>query len=341
MSRRQDTERIFKELEEIREALNDPTIGLGAFHQDQDQLRRKILENVQQGTAGLREENRELRRRQERMLSDLGDTRTAVEALRREIAQAWAHTLGVPRPVTPDDRIRIVLPEHEPQPLGAGSDNEEPHRWGEEEVAEVTDADPADEGSDRHDDQSGTNDPPAEAFAVPEPDVASVDANSTEAPNAVVPEGAPTGHDETASDIELRESRRAEERGKHLRGLLTAAAISSVRLICHKDTWAFLLEQTSRHQHFRLPDRVTDLEDGRIETFVSGRSLLAVLVTTREILDDHGPDTDMVTWALASAVYSRTHLAIENATVNRPDDSEVTTIVLDDRPGRPVQGSAA
>ncbi|MER6268604.1 hypothetical protein [Streptomyces sp900105755] len=75
MSRRQNTERIFKELEEIQEALNDPAIGLGTFHQDQDQLRRKILENVQQGTAGLREENRELRRRQERMLSDLGDTR--------------------------------------------------------------------------------------------------------------------------------------------------------------------------------------------------------------------------------------------------------------------------
>ncbi|MET9835925.1 hypothetical protein ABZ078_43135 [Streptomyces sp. NPDC006385] len=91
MARRHDIERIFKELEEIQGALNDPTTGLGAFHQEQDQLRRKTLENVQQGTAALREENRELRRRQERMLGDLGDTRTAVEGLRREIAQA-GHT---------------------------------------------------------------------------------------------------------------------------------------------------------------------------------------------------------------------------------------------------------
>lgn len=151
MARRHDIERILKELEEIRGALNDPTTGLGAFHQEQDQLRRKILENVQQGTTGLREENRELRRRQERMLGDLGDTRAAVEGLRREIAQAWAHTLVVPRPADADGRTPIALPEHQAQFLDAGTDSNGTDGWKEQTVPEVTATDPADDENDVRD----------------------------------------------------------------------------------------------------------------------------------------------------------------------------------------------
>ncbi|MBC2907856.1 hypothetical protein [Streptomyces cupreus] len=336
MARRHDIERIFQELEEIRGVLNDPTTGLGAFHQDQDQLRRKVLENVQQGTAGLREENRELRRRQERMLSDLGDTRTAVEALRREIAQAWAHTLGVPRPAAGDSRTPIALPEQRPQPLEAGTNSNETDGWREQAVPEVTLTDPADDGNDGRDAQPSTD-----ATAAAPAESAPLASTAPEASATAMPEEPPAVPDPTPTDAERRAARRAEQRSKHLQGLLTAAAISSARLICHKHTWAFLLEQTSRHPHFRLPDHITDIEDGRIETHLSGRSLLAVLVTTREILDDDAPDLDMATWALADAIYRRTQLAVADATLTRPEGSEVTTIVLDDRPDRPGQADAA
>ncbi|MER5942497.1 hypothetical protein ABT121_34960 [Streptomyces sp. NPDC001928] len=334
MARRHDIEKIFNELEGIREALSDPATGLAAFHQDLDELRRKVLETVLQGTAGLREENRELRRRQERMLGDLGDTRTAVEALRREIAQAWAHTLGVPQTAT-DNCMPLEMPQHTPRPLESGGDNRT-NGWEEEAVHEATAMGPAEHESGGEESQRSA-DPadtlvPAETVAQPEPGGAEFAALSGQPP--AVPADAPP-------QLEKRAPTQEEERRAHLDGLLAAAAISSARLVCHKDTWAFLLEQTSRHTHFRLPDRIADVADGQIETHLSGRSLLAVLVTMQQILQDASPDQDMVTWALASAVYRRTQAAIADATLARAEGSEVTTIVLDDRPDRPASASAA
>ncbi|MET8138626.1 hypothetical protein ABZV24_43395 [Streptomyces sp. NPDC005251] len=83
---RRDFEKILGELGDIRQAVHDSSTGLTGLRKDQEDLRRKVLETVQQGTTGLREENRELRRRQEKMLTDLADARTGVEALRRELA---------------------------------------------------------------------------------------------------------------------------------------------------------------------------------------------------------------------------------------------------------------
>ncbi|MFD0008940.1 hypothetical protein ACFVJ4_42205 [Streptomyces sp. NPDC127178] len=334
MARRHDIEKIFNELEGIRGALSDPATGLAAFHQDQDELRRKVLETVQQGTAGLREENRELRRRQEKMLGDLGDTRTAVEVLRREIAKARAHTLGVPQAVT-DDRTPIELPQHEPRLLEAGSDNNT-NGWEEEAVHEATATSPADYEGGKEEPQPATDSAsglaPAEAAPHPGPGKAESAEASTHPP-AVTGDAPP--------QVEEKAPASEEEQRAHLDSLLAAAAISSARLVCHKDTWAFLLEQTSGHTHFRLPDRITDIADGQIETHLSGRSLLAVLVTMQQILQDASPDRDMVTWALASAVYLRTKAAVADTTLTRPEDSEVTTIVLDDRPDRPASASAA
>ncbi|MFE2943360.1 hypothetical protein ACFXKG_30550 [Streptomyces sp. NPDC059255] len=69
---------VMKELEAIRHQLarlDDPTVGLTALHGELAQGRLKILEVVQGGVTGLREENREVRRRQDRMISDLNETR--------------------------------------------------------------------------------------------------------------------------------------------------------------------------------------------------------------------------------------------------------------------------
>ncbi|MFF2124128.1 hypothetical protein ACFVW1_01750 [Streptomyces olivochromogenes] len=124
--------------------MDDRAIGLAALHKDQEDLRRKVLETVLQGTTGLREENRELRRRQEKMLTDLADTRSGVEALRRELAQAFTHIVGVPVPWAADDSASAFeLLQHEPQPLEA-ADVDSSNGWRGEAVHEVTG--PADEG---------------------------------------------------------------------------------------------------------------------------------------------------------------------------------------------------
>jgi len=73
-----------KELTAIRkqlERLDDPTVGLTALHGEVTQSRLKILEKIEGGVTGLREENREVRRRQDRMISDLNDTRGELREL--------------------------------------------------------------------------------------------------------------------------------------------------------------------------------------------------------------------------------------------------------------------
>lgn len=139
--------------------------------------------------------------------------------------------------------------------------------------------------------------------------------------------------DVTATVPQDAEQKRQEDHDRHVDSVLQAAVIASARVICHRDTWSFLIEQTSQHPHFRLPEHINDLEDGMIETSLSGRSVLAVLVTMRKVSDDHSAGReDMATWALACAVYRRTQLAVTGTTHTRPDDAQITTIVLDDRP---------
>ncbi|MFD6297970.1 hypothetical protein ACFWFU_24455 [Streptomyces sp. NPDC060235] len=311
---------VEKALGEIREAVNGSAARLTETHKDQADLRRKVLETVQQGTAGLREENRELRRRQERMLTDLADTRTGVEALRREVAQAFAHIVGAPLPSDRADHgATFELVQHTPHSLEAAGSN----GWGDIAVNEATD--PA-HNDDQEEPQSR---PPLQddaLKAVTEP------ASRTPAPVPLEPAG-DSPADPVNNTKEKLEQDRQEDRDHHTQSVLRAAGIASAKVICHRDTWSFLIEQTSQHSHFRLPERINDLEDGMIETFLSGRSALAVLVTMRKVRDATvKSEEDMATWALASAIYRRTQLAVTDTTHTRPDGAQVTTITLDDRP---------
>ncbi|MEU3704495.1 hypothetical protein AB0E82_19675 [Streptomyces anulatus] len=61
--------------------LDDLTVGLTALHGEVIQSRLEFLELVQTGVTGLREENREVRRRQDRMISDLSETRGELRQL--------------------------------------------------------------------------------------------------------------------------------------------------------------------------------------------------------------------------------------------------------------------
>lgn len=111
---------------------------------------------------------------------------------------------------------------------------------------------------------------------------------------------------------------------EHRKCLLRAARISSATVRCHRDTWEFLIAITGAHPHFRHPHKVTDETDGLIAADLSGRSLIAVLISLHKAKhedDDHGD------WALAAAFYERIteHLADLGTNGKR------VSIALDDR----------
>lgn len=342
---RRDIDKIISELGEIRQMLTDPHTGVPALHQIQESRHSKVLEHVTYSTTGVREENRELRRRQEKMIGDLGEVRTAVEDLRREIAQAWAHTLGLPRiPGTsvPDEQGHAA--QHQTPALEPGTDVDDEQK-DDAPVPDITDSHGGDQapfdGTQGHRQQGAET-----AFAATEGAPAAsgprVDTTASVPPSPLV-----AGHAELIEPGQVPEpppataspgggkgsGRDGDPYSEHLQALLRAAAVSSARLICHKDTWAFLVEQTLHHAHFRLPDHITDTADGQIDTHLSGRSLLAVLVTTQHILDNPAND-DLAAWALAHAINSRTRLAVTSASgaAERSDGGDLITITLDDRP---------
>ncbi|MGP3969786.1 hypothetical protein [Streptomyces sp. 6N223] len=112
---------------------------------------------------------------------------------------------------------------------------------------------------------------------------------------------------------------------QHRQLLTRAARIASARLVCHQDTLDWLASQAGAHPHFRLPAQITDQDEGRIAANVSGRSLIAVLITlhtTRHTAADGDGD-----WALATTCYDRVADSLASLTEtggHRP------TIVLDD-----------
>ncbi|MEU9136935.1 hypothetical protein AB0D33_13355 [Streptomyces sp. NPDC048404] len=323
---RRDFEKILGELGDIRQAVHDCSTGFTGLRKDQDDLRRKVLETVQQGTAGLREENRELRRRQEKMLTDLADARTGVEALRRELAQAFSHLVGAPDAARAAEHgSSLELVEREPRPLEV-ADVDAGEGWRQEAVNEIPG--PVGDGEEGQRARDGLPEAVTAPASAPQVSAAPDAAPAEPSADPAAPASGDAGQ------------QREQDRAQHLESVLRAAAIASARVICHRDTWSFLIEQTSQHPHFRLPDRITDLDDEMIETSLSGRSVLAVLVTMRKVSHDHAAaEQDMATWALACALYQRTQLAVTATTHTRPDGAQVTTIVLDDRPA--TTGQAA
>ncbi|WP_156725787.1 hypothetical protein [Streptomyces apocyni] len=107
--------------------------------------------------------------------------------------------------------------------------------------------------------------------------------------------------------------------------LQQAARVSSAVLVCHRDMWEFVAAHAGRHPHFRVPAKITDHGDERVSTTVSGRSLIAVLISLYDIRHTAGEgDGD---WELATTLYHRIHHQLAALT----SDGEPVTIVLDDR----------
>ncbi|GGY02257.1 hypothetical protein GCM10010324_56450 [Streptomyces hiroshimensis] len=122
-----------------------------------------------------------------------------------------------------------------------------------------------------------------------------------------------------------------------------AAGVGAAELVCHRDSWAFIVEQAARNAHFRVPGEVSAGDDGRTRVIVSGRSLMAIL-TALDAVRHQGPGGDPGDCALATKFYERIAEVVDTV---RPDGGEGegqaargrerqrTVIVIDDRPGPP------
>ncbi|WP_240167462.1 hypothetical protein [Streptomyces noursei] len=119
--------------------------------------------------------------------------------------------------------------------------------------------------------------------------------------------------------------------------LTLAAGIAYAQIICHRDHWDFLVGQSSRGQHFRLPAGVRE-ESGLIQAEISGRTLIAALDALRATRQD--PAAIPGTRQLASRIYERIGVALRKVDTGeadahyqpRNDCPPVTRIIIDDRP---------
>ncbi|UCM87598.1 hypothetical protein [Streptomyces marincola] len=116
-------------------------------------------------------------------------------------------------------------------------------------------------------------------------------------------------------------------------GLLDrAAGISYATIVCHRDTWSFLVEQAARTEHFRLPAGIKEDEHGLIEADVSARTLLAAIDALRQAA--HDARASDITRALARRVHHRIGDALKELEPPAGGQSAVARIVIDDRPPR-------
>ncbi|MCZ1006522.1 hypothetical protein [Streptomyces lydicus] len=117
----------------------------------------------------------------------------------------------------------------------------------------------------------------------------------------------------------------AEENKEHSALLKTAARASSASLLCHRDIWEFITAHAGRHPHFRVPPQVAAEGDERIRAALSGRSLIALLISLHS-LERTAADGDGDR-ELAATLYER----IEKSLTGLSPGGEPVTITLDDR----------
>ncbi|MFF8916251.1 hypothetical protein ACF08M_23710 [Streptomyces sp. NPDC015032] len=271
----------------------------------------KILETVQAGTSGLCEENRELRRRQERLISDVTDTRRDLATARTELAQAL---LAAPPPAPPEN---TDAPAAETRPLPetdtSSESEEEPMNHSEPgPVPHTSDIRPAGVGPQNGNGQDVLKQAAAAAYRGTAPATQS---------GPVIPPQARRQEQFVVEGL-------APEVQHGVR-LMKAAGVALAELVCHRDTWEYLTGLSTNQTHFRTPPNVDDIKDGRVRVALSGRSLIALLIALWDTRDK----AEFLTadWALAATAYDR--FANELDTVGRGTQHTVR-ITLDD--GAPV-----
>ncbi|MFF3932910.1 hypothetical protein [Streptomyces hirsutus] len=121
------------------------------------------------------------------------------------------------------------------------------------------------------------------------------------------------------------ETAAAEVSAEHSTLLKTAARVSSASLLCHRDIWEFITAHAGRHPHFRVPPQVAGEGDERIRAALSGRSLIALLISLHSI--KHTASDGDGDQELAATLYER----IEESLTDLTSNGEPVTITLDDR----------
>ncbi|MFF8911439.1 hypothetical protein [Streptomyces olivaceoviridis] len=127
----------------------------------------------------------------------------------------------------------------------------------------------------------------------------------------------------------------AEVSPEHRALLKTAARVSSASLLCHRDIWEFITAHAGRHPHFRVPSQVAGEGEERIRAALSGRSLIALLISLHSI--KHSASDGDGDQELAATLYER----IEESLTDLTPSGQPVTITLDDRtaPGAPTAAS--
>ncbi|KMS78047.1 hypothetical protein [Streptomyces leeuwenhoekii] len=300
-----------KDIEEDLERLNDPTVGLTALHGEIVQSRLKTMELIQGGVTGLREENRELRRRQDRMISDLCETRGELRDL--------LHLVDTPRPLVPAQEAGEKADDGAPARPEETALPTEPSVEADHDFTEPAATHPT--VSSDTDSQGGT----MQNTESQQPQPGSQDqelalknaietafqgpGTTTAQPSAATPQASVGVEDPQVAHGVL---------------LLKAAGVASAEVIAHRDTWEWLAALAVEHSHFRTPPAVEDVKEGRVRTVLSGRSLIALLIELWNTRSTAAPLQG--DWALAVTSYTR--IAAELADV--AGQGETIRIVLDD-----------
>ncbi|MEU9529361.1 hypothetical protein AB0D58_28775 [Streptomyces sp. NPDC048210] len=137
--------------------------------------------------------------------------------------------------------------------------------------------------------------------------------------------GLRAGLEQLRSQSDDQEPAAAEVSKEHSELLQQAARVSSVDLLCHRDVWEFITAQAGRHQHFRVPPQVIAEGDERIRAAVSGRSLIALLISLHAV--GHTARDGDGDQELAATLYKR----IQDRLAGLAAHGQPVTITLDDR----------
>ncbi|MGW6391279.1 hypothetical protein ACWFR1_12435 [Streptomyces sp. NPDC055103] len=112
--------------------------------------------------------------------------------------------------------------------------------------------------------------------------------------------------------------------------IMRAGSVASATLVCHRDTWEFVAAQVGSHPHFRTP-ALEEREGGLVAAVVSGRSLVAVLLSLHRVAESRlrGEGVDELVsyadWAMASQVYNAVARVLSR-TLSVEGDPVVVTI---------------
>ncbi|AYV32337.1 hypothetical protein EES41_36880 (plasmid) [Streptomyces sp. ADI95-16] len=114
--------------------------------------------------------------------------------------------------------------------------------------------------------------------------------------------------------------------------IMRAGRIATATYVCHRDAWEFIAAQVGTHPHFRVPE--LHERDGLVSAVISGRSLVAVLLTLYRVAEAPllGEGVDELVayadWAMACQLYQATAVALANTAAV---EGEQLVITVDNR----------